>query len=470
MKKLTKVLAVLLAMSMALALAACGGKPASSTPASSTPASSSEPAFDAESVIKGFTGAPTKISATFKQTYVLDVQNPDYVAFAKDVADEVIISADLTPGDVYYYGKLTEKDGTVSEQLVCKEGDGYVCLTTTSAKAPLPSEEVALQVISQMMKALSLKTAGYIDPGFFTFNNTSWITDYVLLGSANVKPDDAYFAYEYADNNGGIKMVLNADYIGYFGDQGTFEFGKQETADHAGVVTVETNAEGFVTSFTEKLSAYQALAIINPPVPLVLNGERTLTAVYGGDITRVESIDQNDMIVLPVENATVTTFDFDVATMTPTPGVTLTPGHFVAVTVEPKDGFEVKSVTVNGADTQLMGTFYCLMQPVEEGVVYVISVELAEAGGETSDEAATIVLGEHGDFEVTTFDFDYGSMSFTEGTAVAPGHFVAFQVNAEQSAITATVNGDAVQFINGYYCYMTAVQGGQTYTIEVKAN
>lgn len=474
-----KILAILLALAMIFSLAACGSNgtaaqdPAAgnetAAPGNDTAPEDTTPAFDAEAVIAGFTAAPVKFTATMTQTYVLDVQNPDYQSFAKDVADEVVVNVDLTAGDVYYYGKLTEKDGSVSEQLVCKEGDGYVIMTTSSVKQPLPGEEVAVQVINDLMKALSLKTAGYMNMGMFTFNNTSWITDYVLLGSANVNPDDAYFAYEYADNNGGLKMVLNADYIGYFGDQGTFEFGKQEEAEHAGVVTVETTPEGFVTLFNEELTAYQALAIINPPVPLVLNGTRTMTASYDADFTRVESIDQDDMIVLNVENATVATFDFDVATMAATPGTDLTAGHFVAVTVEPKAGYVVKSVTVNGMDTQLMGTFYCLMTPAEDGVTYVIAVEVAEEG-EVSTEAAVIVLGETAGYEVTTYDFDYGTMSFTEGTEVAPGHFVAFQINADEGTVNPTVNGEAVTFINGYYCYMSAAEAGQTYTIEVAAN
>lgn len=466
-----KFLALLLAMAMILALAACGAKNDAPAPTEApTTEAPTEPAFDADSVIAGFTTAPTKFSATFKQTYVLDVQNEDYVSFAKDVADEVVVNVDLTAGDLYYYGKLTEKDGTVTEQLVCKEEGGYVCLSTSTAKQPLPSEDVAAQVIDAMMAALSRKTAGYVDLGMFRFNNTSWITDYVLLGSANVNPSDAYFAYNYSDLNGGLKMELNADYIGYFGDQGTFEFGKQAEAEHAGVITVETTAEGFVTSFTEKLTAYQELAIINPPVPLVLNGERSLTADYAADFARVASIEQDDMIVNPVENATVATFDFDLATMGFVPGTELTPGHFVAVSVEPKEGFEVKSVTVNGIDTMLQGGYYCLMQPAEEGVTYVINVEVGEAaaeGGEENGDAATIVLGELNGFAVTPFDFDYGTMSFVEGTTVAPGHFVAFQINSED--VVPTVNGEEVKFINGYFCYMTAVEAGGVYTIDVAA-
>lgn len=395
-----KPIALLLAGVLALSLAACAKQETKPTEAPTTEATTeatTEPAFDASPVIAGFTTTPEKINATFTQTYVLEVQNENYQSFAKDIDDKLTLSVDFTPGDVYYYGKLESKDGTVAEQLVKAQDGVYYAMTTTEEKTALSDEAAAVAAIGEMMKALSLKTAGYIDPGFFTFNNNAWMTSYILLGSTNVSPDDSWFTYTYADNNGGLKADITADYVGYFGDSGTFEFGKQQDAEHAAVISLETDAKGYITSFNEKLTSYQQLAIISPPVPLVLTGERTMTAAYGEDIARIDTIAQ-----------------------------TL-------------------------AETEA---------PTEE------TTETTEAAG----EFGTISLGEISGCTVVTYDFDYATFAFVEGTQVAPGHFVAFQVEAPEGAeITATVNGEAATFINGYYCYMTAAQAGQEYVVAVSA-
>lgn len=392
-----KRIAILLAAVLVLSLAACAKQEPAPTTEPTTEAT--EPAFDAAPVIAGFTTTPEKVNATFTQTYILEVQNENYQSFAKDIDDKLTVSVDFTPGSVYYYGKLKSKDGTVSEQLVHSEDGVYYAMTTTEEKTALADEAAAVAAIGDMMKGLSLKTAGYIDPGFFTFNNGAWMTSYILLGSANVSPDDTWFTYTYTDNNGGVKADITADYVGYFGDSGTFEFGKQKDADHAAVISLETNDKGYITAFNEKLTSYQELAIISPPVPLVLTGERTMTASYGGDIARVDTIAQT----LP----------------------------------EPETEAATEETT-----------------------------QATEAAG----EAGTIVMGEVSGCTVVTYDFDYATFAFVEGTQVTPGHFVAFQVEApEGTEITATVNGDAATFINGYYCYMTAVQAGQEYVVAVSA-
>lgn len=397
-----KRIAALLAAVMVLSMAACAKQEtkATETTAEPTTEETTEPAFDAAPVIANFTTTPEKVSAAFTQTYVLEVQNENYQSFAKDVDDKLTVSVDFTAGDVYYYGKLESKDGTVSEQLVRCEDGVYYSMTTTEEKTALADEAAAVAAIGEMMKQLSLKTAGYIDPGFFTYNDNTWMTGYILLGSTNVAPDDSWFTYTYADNNGGVKADITADYVGYFGDSGTFEFGKQKDADHAAVISLETDAKGYITSFNEQLTSYQELAIISPPVPLVLTGERTMTAAYGEDIARIDTIVQS----LPA------------------------------------------------AETE----------------------EVTEATEETTEAAAeepgTITMGEVSGCTVVTYDFDYASFAFVEGTQVTPGHFVAFQVDAPEGAeITATVNGEAATFINGYYCYMTAAQAGQEYVVSVTA-
>lgn len=447
-------------------------------------------AFDAASVIAGFNTFPTKVNATFTQTYVLDVQNDDYQSFAKDEADVVTVSMDLTPGDVYYYGKLVEKDGTVTEQLVCAEDGTYYASATTVEKIALPDEATAVGAIYDMMKNLSRKTAGYVDPGFFTYTGNAWMTAYILLGSTNVEPDDFWFTYTYTDNNGGVNASITADYIGYFGDMGTFEFPKQPEAEHAGVIELSTDANGYITSFNEKMTSALSLPIISPPVPLVLNGERTLTAVYGEDVERISALGETaapapaveaapeqapeageaaSIVLGTVEGCTVATYDFDYATFAFVEGNTVAPGHFVAFQVTAPEGAEV-AATVNGEEVAFINGYYCYMTPAEAGKEYVVSATVGAAAEAASAENGTIVLGTAVNCSVVTYDFDYATFAFVEGTEVAPGHFVAFQVTAPEGAeIAATVNGEEVAFINGYYCYMTPAEAGKEYVVSVSA-
>lgn len=292
-----------------------------------------------------------------------------------------------------------------------------------------------------------------------------------MLGSTNVPVDsERYFTYTYSktDDNG-LKAEITTDYIGYYGDSGVFEFGKQADKDHASTITLVTDEHGCITSFEQNFTSYQELNIINPPVPLKLDGSRSFTAEYDKDIASKKTmIDQNDIVVNEVENATVKTYDFDYATFSFTEGTDITAGHYVAVQVNTKAGFKVASVKVNGVDATLTNGYYVYMTPAVDGVIYSVVVTIEEDTG-ADMTPGTIVVGTVENATIDTFDFDYGTMAFVPGTQVAVDHFVAFQVKAAEGyeVATATVNGADATFINGYYCFMSAVKAGETYTIEV---
>lgn len=440
-------------------------------------------AEDAATKIATFTSSPNTVNATFKQTYKLDVNsdNAAFKAFEKDIADTVTIQADFTAGNVYYYGKKMAKDNSVTEQLVVKEDSTYYYLTTTTAKEALADEAAAKTKINELMTSLSKQTAGYVDSGAFVYS-ADWVNTYLLLGSNTIKGNEKnYFTYSYDKTEGdGLKVDINMQYVGYYGDAGTFEFGTDDT--HKGAkASIETDGKGYITSFSQTLSNHLDMRISSTPTPLDLSGTRSLTATYNGTITKKTATDiEQDIpttstIVAPtVEHATIATYDFkqnDYSSLS-TPSSTVTAGNFVAVKVTCDEDYEVVSVKVNGNDTQLIQGYYCLMQAATAGTTYNVAV-VVKAEGEEAPTTGTIVVAEVEHATVKTYDFNLSnlqaSLAQTSNT-VTVGNFVAVKVECEQGYVlkSVKVNGtDGVDYSGGqgYYCVKANEAG--TYNVEV---
>ena len=89
-----------------------------------------------------------------------------------------------------------------------------------------------------------------------------------------------------------------------------------------------------------------------------------------------KNLDVGTIYVVSVENATVKTYDFNLATFGTAEGTTVAAGHYVAVKVECETGYGVMSVTVNGVEATLQGPYYCHMTAVEAGTIYVVVITL----------------------------------------------------------------------------------------------
>jgi hypothetical protein len=463
-KTLLAVCSVTAAAALAFGLAACGDNGMT--------------AEKAAEKIATFTTSPTVIDATFKQTYQLavDSTNASFKAFEKDIADTVVIQADYTAGNVYYYGKKTAKDNSVTEQLVYKDGSTYYWMTTTSVKTALTDEAAAKTKINELMTSLSKETTGYVDGTAFTYN-ADWVNTYIMLGSNTVKgTESSYFTYTYdnADNDG-LKIDIDMKYVGYYGDAGTFEFGTDAT--HTGATAaITTTSDGYITSFNETLNNHMEMAITSTPIPLDLTGTRSLTATYGGTLTKKTTITQDirpaTITVGTVANATVATYNFkqgDYSTLA-TPSSTVDAGNFVAVKVTPDTGYEVSSVTVNGNETQLIQGYYCYMTAAESGATYNVAVVVIAEGAEAPTTGTiTVAAVEHA--TVATYNFkngDYSTLA-TTSTIVDVGNYVAVKVTCDEGYVvdTVTVNGNATELKNGYYCLMQAATAGTTYNVVV---
>lgn len=448
-------------------------------------------AEDANAKIATFTSSPSTVSATFKQTYKLEVNsdNTSFKSFEKDIADTVTVNLDFTAGNLYYYGKKVSKDNSVVEQLVVKEGNAYSFLDTTTEKKTLENEAAAKKKINELLTSLSKQTTGYVDGDAFVYGK-DWVHTYLLLGSGTLNGSEKSFTYSYNKAEGdGLKVNLDMQYVGYYGDAGTFEFGTDTT--HTGAkAEIVTDSKGYITSFSQTLNNHLDMRITSTPIPLDLTGTRTLTATYNGTLTKkaASDITQNipttsEIKVGSVEHATVTTYDFkngDFSTLAK-PSNVVTKDNFVAVKVVCDEGYEVSSVKVNGNDTKEIQGYYCLMQPATAGATYNVAVVVAKKGAETPATGTIVVTSvEHCtvktyDCTVKTYDFNLNNMKESlaaTSTTVTVGNFVAVKVECEAGykLKSVTVNGTAgVDYSGGqgYYC-VKATEGGITYTVVVE--
>lgn len=496
-KKLSRTLCLILTAALLVSLlAACGdtgkdpsgGKDTdlSEGPNDQDPSGGEFGAAQAEDVIASFLAGPTVIDAVFTQTFtlVVDSDNASMSSFEKDVSDTVLLQVDLTAGDLYYYGRREVKDGTVAEQLLLKDGEGYVFLTTDTPAQPLESEEAARAKIDELMTALTYQTSGYADTGIFLYG-PEWVHSYLLLGSGTLSGNEkSCFTYSYSNPSGGLRVEIGTKYVGYYGDAGTFEFGIND-AHTGGSAVIETTGEGYVTSFIQSLDHHLDMAIVAPPVPLDYVGTRSLTASYGGILERKSPGDIVTLAGDPTvtfsgdDLAAVEVLDMVIEGQTPTSmdpvtsGGTVAPGHWVAVKAAPAEGYEVSSVTVGGNETISIAGFYCYqVKDADVNLELKVSVTVRPVGLDPNVTTGTITVEPVEHAQITTFDFDYGAFSFVEGTEVQMGHFVALQVACDEgyAVDTVKVNGEDATFINGYYCCMTPVAAGLTYTVTVTLN
>lgn len=450
-------------------------------------------AEDAAAKIATFTTSPNTVNATFKQTFKLDVksENASFKSFAKDIADTVTVNLDYTAGNLYYYGKKVAKDNSVVEQLVVKDGSAYSFLTTTTAKETLADDAAAKKKINELLTSLSKQTVGYVDGDAFTYD-ADWVHTYLLLGSGSLKGDEkSSFTYAYdAAEGDGLKVGIDMKYVGYYGDAGVFEFGTDAT--HTGArADIVTDSKGYITSFTQTLNNHLDMNITNPAIPLDLTGTRSLTATYNGTLTKkaASDITQNipttsEIKVGSVEHATVTTYDFkngDFSTLSK-PSNVVTQGNFVAVKVECEEGYEVKSVKVNGNDTKEINGYHCLMQPATAGATYNVAVVVAKKGTEAPANVTVNVNNVEGaTVNIKGLKYIPGNLQYRDGS-VAVGEFVCVQVipdaNHANYTISVSVNdvSDPTKVVDftaqwegegKLYCFMQAATAGTTYNVVV---
>ncbi len=473
MKKRMSVLLAVLAMTVmtTLGLAACGG--------GNNSAKFTEE--DAATMIAGFSSGPVTVSGTWEQDYKLAVNsdNTSFKAFEQDLKATVKFDLDLTAGNLYYYAKRTTDAGVNYEEMVAQEGGKYYYKTTLSNPAELESEAAALEKIRSAFKAVTTEKAGWVDADVFVYDN-EWIADYIELGSTNVPTTSKkYFIYTYDKTEaGGLKLDLDAKYVGYTGDSGIVDVGTNDT--HTGsLIKLETDSTGRVLSMTQSINNYLEFNISNPPVPLSYTGTRTLSASYG-TVTRKALADvemkatTGAVSVTADSGAAYELFDFDYPTMQFVPTTSeVAAGHYIAIKVTCAPGTEVDAVKVNGADAQNMNGYYCYMTPVAAGETYAANITVKATGEGPVVTKGTAAVQANG-IAYELYDFDYATFAFvpTEGE-IEQGHFIAIKITGMEivdgTEATVLVDGNAATYLNGYYCYMKSVAAGVNYEVTITA-
>lgn len=332
------------------------------------------------------------------------------------------------------------------------------------------------------MKSLTTQTTGYVDSNSFVYS-ADWVHTYLLLGSGTIKGNESnYFNYKYdTTESDGLKVDIDMQYIGYFGDMGTFEFGTDDT--HKGATaSIETDSKGYVTSFNQTLNNHLDMRISSTPTPLDLTGTRSLTATYNGTITKKVSADINQTLNNPTvafenpDNATVAVFDMVIeggrptSTNPVTSGGAVAVGHWIAVKVTPTEGYEVDKVTVGGHDTMTMAGFYCY-QVTEDDYNLTLKIDAqTKSTDPNAPKTGTIVITPVDHATVKAYDYKEGDNSTlgTPSSTVTVGNFVAVKVECEAGyeVEKVTVNGKDATFLFGYYC-SKANEAGVTYTVVV---
>ncbi len=434
-------------------------------------------AENAAEMIAGFKTNPTTVSGTWVQDFQLDVNsdNEGFKAFAQDLKATVEFQMDLTAGNVYYYAKRATDAGDAFEEIVAKADGKYYYKSSKLNAVELESEAAAIEKIGAAFKAITTEKAGWLDVNAFLYND-AWVSSYIMLGSTNVPTTEGRnYAYTYAKADDGLKIDIDAKYVGYTGDSGIVDVGTNET-NTGSKISVTTNAQGHILSFQQTVNNYIEFNITNPPIPLVYTGTRSLTTSYGAVAPKTL-----DSVAVTATAGTVTVnkdanvlkaelFDFNYGAMSFAPTKnTVEQGNFIALQISCGAGFEVDTVKVNGVDATNMNGYYCHMTPVAAGDSYevVITTKQTAQGPVETTASVTVEAAEGITYEL--YDFDYGTMGFTPSEGkVEQGHFIAVKITSE-GEVSVKVDGNDAQFINGYYCYMKSVEAGKSYAVSITA-
>ncbi len=433
-------------------------------------------ADNAAEMIAGFKTNPTTVSGTWVQDFKLDVdsENESFKSFATDLKATVEFAIDLTAGNVYYYAKRVTDAGDTYEEIVAKADGKYFYKSSSLNPIELADEAAAIAKIDSAFKAITTEKAGWLDLNAFLYDG-EWVKDYIMLGSTNVPTAEGRnYAYTYAKADDGLKIDIDAKYVGYTGDSGIVDVGTNETMTGS-AVSITTNGQGHILSLSQSINNYIEFNITNPPIPLLYTGTRTLTASYGA-VTRknLDDVAMNGTVGLVsiVKDANVLKaelFDFASVESIVASKNTVEAGHFIAIKVSCGAGYEVDSVTVNGAPTQLMGGYYCLMQAVAAGDYYEVNITTKQSGDGPVETTADATVSAADGITYELYDFDYATMGFapSEGK-IEQGHYIAVKITSE-GEVSVKVDGNDATFINGYFCYMKSVEAGKTYAVTITA-
>ena len=474
MKKRMKafVLAMLVTLS-AIGTAGCGSK---------------EQPFDAATTVAGY---EKTVDGTVKLSYVtnykVDVVRPGADAsgmdsFKRDVKATAEVEMDLT--DLYIKVTKVRQDILVDSKAVKTEEvlfqkDGKYYYQTSSSEAVEVTGDAAAKV-AEIFENATYEQIGGLSLDALVYNALDKNYELTVFGlSETFLAEDLVDPTYAAGENGGLKVTYKPEYIGYRTDGGWSDFSNAESG-YAAEVEIVTNEKGYVTSMKETYnSASLVFNIMSNPPTVTITGERSFTATYGEAITKVDSVEltPSEAYLTEATNGSyvvMTCAMGDFANMAPVAdGGSLVLGNIICVKPTANDGYEVASVSVNGADTPMTdpamaGGFYCYA--VTPGVN---SVEVLFKEANPTDGVVSVTNNTDAAYELQSFVYAGAPSDYkviTDGI-ITPGDAIFGAIVVDSSKeVVVTVNGveTTVNIPAGpttFYCF--SVKTGGKYDVVI---
>lgn len=468
---------IIMVLASAALLASCGG------------GTSAPDAPDASEIINGFSKELTgTVQFTYTAKYDVTVDNKALSNFEHNIDDVTTGEYDLTAGNLYLHVVRNGKDKGVAnkaEALVYKAESDYFYLTNVMENpTKLASEEAARAKIDEFLVKISHNNAGDISTSTALYGDAnSYFHREFGLSTGNIPADEFLDAEPTAKVEGtGVQFDATSSYVGYNTDGGVSDFPGAE-GKKAGVYTVQTNASGYVTSYTEAIHAQLAMPIMNPAPVVSINGTRAYSATYGQAIEKKSTIDhqltKGTVSIPSPDNAIVKVFT------TPTvggektavaDGAEVVVGQYLAVKVTPAGSNTIVRVTLGTTSLEKPsddGFFYF---EIQEGVNKVgVNIQGSDKNPEVKVGTYTLPEGTGCEFDVKTCAAgDWGNMVKADPNNLTVGKILAVKVTAPEGKTVAAVkcNGQTAvpngQPMMGFWCF-SIVEGVNAITVEFAA-
>lgn len=462
---------IIMVLASAALLASCGG------------------GKSAAEIINGFSKELTgTVQFTYTAKYDVTVDNKALSNFEHSIDDVTTGEYDLTVGNLYLHVVRNGKDKGVAnkaEALVYKAESDYFYLTNVMENpTKLASEEAARAKIDEFLVKISHNNAGDISTSTALYGDAnSYFHREFGLSTGNIAADEFLDAEPTAKVEGeGVQFDATSSYIGYNTDGGVSDFPGAE-GKKAGVYTVQTNASGYVTSYTEAIHAQLAMPIMNPAPVVSIEGTRAYSATYGQAIEKKSAIDhqltKGTVSIPSPDNAIVEAFTAPTIggeKTAVTNGAEVVVGQYLAVKVTPAGSNKIVRVTLGTTSLEKPsddGFFYF---EIQEGVNKVgVNIEGSDKNPTVKVGTYTLPEGTGCEFDVKTCAAgDWGNMVKADPNNLTVGKILAVKVTAPEGKTVAAVkcNGKTAvpngQPMMGFWCF-SIVEGVNAITVEFAA-
>ena len=462
---------IIMVLASAALLASCGG------------------GKSAAEIINGFSKELTgTVQFTYTAKYDVTVDNKALSNFEHNIDDVTTGEYDLTAGNLYLHVVRNGKDKGVAskaEALVYKAESDYFYLTNVMENpTKLASEEAARAKIDEFLVKISHNNAGDISTSTALYGDAnSYFHREFGLSTGNIAADEFLDAEPTAKVEGtGVQFDATSSYVGYNTDGGVSDFPGAE-GKKAGVYTVQTNASGYVTSYTEAIHAQLAMPIMNPAPVVSIEGTRAYSATYGQAIEKKSTIDhqltKGTVSIPSPDNAIVEVFTAQTIGGEKTPvtnGAEVVVGQYLAIKVTPAGSNKIVRVTLGTASLEKPsddGFFYF---EIQEGVNKVgVNIQGSDKNPEVKVGTYTLPEGTGCEFDVKTCAAgDWGNMVKADPNNLTVGKILAVKVTAPEGKTVAAVkcNGQTAvpngQPMMGFWCF-SIVEGVNAITVEFAA-